>query len=393
MLQKRINVEFLKLCFEFYRNSWFLINKKIKNKYRMINAAMNMNEVIIRDVNLSFNVEEFSKEFARMCVAFLIDFFFEYDQMILIEKFRDLTAFMTFLNLFRMTRLSQSAINSMTKFVRIIIEIFRKYNIILRCWPFVKDINIKDSRLNYDKKEILFKIWLFIIKHIQWLNAVLVNLEKTKCTISNEKFQFCRFESKIVDFVCDSNHKFSEIAKIIKILDWSSCCNVSKVWIFIDACVYYRIWIINFIIIAFFIYRLLKNEQLFVWAEEQKNIMNILKLILTTASTLKFLNYSFLTDEIMLTVNFNLKKWSAILFQINSGTNKNHSARYESDLWIMFESKYNVTKRECRELLKTLKKVRFWLYEMRFIIEINVNILIVQLNRSAADFSEILMTC
>ena len=65
----------------------------------MINAAMNMNEVIIRDVNLSFNVEEFSKEFARMCVAFLIDFFFEYDQMILIEKSQDLTAFMTFLNL------------------------------------------------------------------------------------------------------------------------------------------------------------------------------------------------------------------------------------------------------------------------------------------------------
>ena len=58
----------------------------------------------------------------------------------------------------------------------------------------------------------------------------------------------------------------------------------------------------------------------------------------------------------------------------------------------MFESKYNVTKRKYRELLKTLKKVRFWLYEMRFIIEIDVNILIVQLNRSAADLSEILMT-
>ena len=58
----------------------------------------------------------------------------------------------------------------------------------------------------------------------------------------------------------------------------------------------------------------------------------------------------------------------------------------------MFESKYDVMKRECRELLKALKKVRFWLYEMRFIIEIDVNILIIQLNRSAADLSEVLMT-
>ena len=65
----------------------------------MINAAMNMNRVIIRNVNLSFNVEEFLKEFAEMCVVFLIDFFFEYDQMILVEKFRDLTAFIISLNL------------------------------------------------------------------------------------------------------------------------------------------------------------------------------------------------------------------------------------------------------------------------------------------------------
>ena len=79
MLQKRINAEFLKSCFESYRNSWFLIDKKIKNKYRMINVAMNMNKVIIRNVNLPFNVKKFSKEFARMCVAFLINFFFEYD--------------------------------------------------------------------------------------------------------------------------------------------------------------------------------------------------------------------------------------------------------------------------------------------------------------------------
>ena len=196
---------------------------------------------------------------------------------------------------------------------------------------------------------------------------------------------------KNLNFVYDSNDRFSETAKIIKILEWFSCRNVSKVRTFIDVCVYYRIWIMNFVIIASFIYCLLKNEELFVWTEEQKNVMNNLKLILTTASTLRSLNYFLLTDEIILAVDFNLKKWSAILFQINSETNKNYSSRYKSGLWTMFESKYDVMKRECRELLKTLKKVRFWLYEVRFIIEIDVNILIVQFNRSAADLSEALM--
>ena len=129
------------------------------------------------------------------------------------------------------------------------------------------------------------------------------------------------------------------------------------------------------------------------WAEEQKNVMNILKLILTTASELRPLNYSLLTDEIILAVDFSLKKWNAILFQINSETSKNHSSRYESGLWTMFESKYDVTKQECRELLKTLKKVRFWLYKVKFIVEIDINILIIQLNRSAVDLAEILIIC
>ena len=60
--------------------------------------------------------------------------------------------------------------------------------------------------------------------------------------------------------------------------------------------------------------------------------MNILKLILTIASALKLLNYSLLTDEIILTMNFSLKKENDILFQINFKIRKNHLSRYESNL-------------------------------------------------------------
>ena len=53
---------------------------------------------------------------------------------------------------------------------------------------------------------------------MQWLNAMFVNLKKIDCTISNEKSQFCMFNLKIIDFVCDSDGRSSEIAKMIKIL-------------------------------------------------------------------------------------------------------------------------------------------------------------------------------
>ena len=45
-----------------------------------------------------------------------------------------------------------------------------------------------------------------------------MNLKKTDYTISDEKFQFCVIDLKIVDFVCDLNDKFSETTKMIKIL-------------------------------------------------------------------------------------------------------------------------------------------------------------------------------
>ena len=45
-----------------------------------------------------------------------------------------------------------------------------------------------------------------------------MNLKKTDCTISNEKSQFCVADFKIIDFICDSNNRFFETTKIIKIL-------------------------------------------------------------------------------------------------------------------------------------------------------------------------------
>ena len=70
-----------------------------------------------------------------------------------------------------------------------------------------------------------------------------------------------------------------------------------------------------------------------------------------------------------------------------------HFFRYESELWIESKSRYDAIKWECHDLLKMLKKIRFWLYDVRFIIEIDANILMTQLNRFAADLSKVLIIC
>ncbi|KAF8846531.1 hypothetical protein BDZ45DRAFT_608835, partial [Acephala macrosclerotiorum] len=53
--------------------------KEAAGTYRLINAAMKMNSVTLRDANIPPSVDEFSEEFAGCFCASLIDFFSGYD--------------------------------------------------------------------------------------------------------------------------------------------------------------------------------------------------------------------------------------------------------------------------------------------------------------------------
>ena len=72
--------------------------------------------------------------------------------------------------------------------------------------------------------------------------------------------------------------------------------------------------------------------------------------------------------------------------------NKRYLNKYENDLWANVERKYNSKKRKCRKLLKALKKIRFWLYEIYFVVKINVNTFVTQLNQSIVDLSKVFVT-
>ena len=117
--------------------------------------------------------------------------------------------------------------------------------------------------------------------------------------------------------------------------------------------------------------------------------MNVLKLALINAFAIMLIDYAKKIEKIILVVNVNLREWNAILMQIID--EKRHSFRYESDMWSKQKTRYDVIKRECKELLKILKKMRFWLYEVQFIIEIDVNTFIAQFNRIVSDLFEILI--
>src|SRR5947207_14754992 len=100
--------------------------------------------------------------------------------------------------------------------------------------------------------------------------------------------------------------------------------------------------------------------------------MDELKRQLTMISILISLDFSPFALTIILNVDASTSiEWSAILSQLQSD-GKVRPTRFESGIWSSMKLKYDIVKLECRELLKALKKFRFWLYERYFIIETDV---------------------
>src|SRR5258706_3818075 len=175
--------------------------------------------------------------------------------------------------------------------------------------------------------------------------------------------------------------------KYEKIVDWKPCKSVTEAKGFLGICVYYRIWIRDFAIQADPIYRLTrgKKEKDFFWGPEQQAAMDDLKDALTHAPALKPIDYK-ADGKIILSIDSSQLGWGAILQQEEKlGSKKRHLAWYENGLWSITEKKYDSRKLECRGLLRALKKLRFYLYGIRFLVEIDAKTLVHQLNQPASD--------
>jgi hypothetical protein len=77
-----------------------------------------------------------------------------------------------------------------------------------------------------------------------------------------------------------------------KILDWPTPRSVKDARGFIGICVYYRIFIVGFSVIAAPIMELFRKTAVFVWTVARQEAMDALKKLLTEAPTLITLDYS-----------------------------------------------------------------------------------------------------
>lgn len=310
-----------------YRNVWFLVVKK-DGGLRLINSATKINAVTPRDAFIPPGAEEFSEDFGMCKALSLLDFFSGYDQVPLDVKSRDLTTFATPLGLFRMCTLPQGATNSVAQFMRVITRILTGL-IPEVCRAFIDDITVRGPESTYEDAELkgFPGIRKFMAEHIANLDKVLVNTELAECTISGKKSQFCQKTCVIVGYVCGTQGRAPETAKIIKIMEWKKCDNTTEVKSFLGIVGYYRIWILRFAIVADPLTKLLRKEVVFVWEEPQAKAMAELQRAITTAPILVSLTYGPNAGLIILAVDASLWGWGAILMQIVEGKRHPHATK------------------------------------------------------------------
>jgi hypothetical protein len=271
MLKERLRRGVIEPYYGFYRNLWFLVKKKEANKYRFINNATEINRVTIRDVNLLLNADKFLEDFAGCAIASFIDLFFGCDQIELDEICRDITVFMISLGLIRNTTLFQKITNSVAQFCRIVIKILQDH-IPYITRPFLDDIPVKGSKSDYGRKLAAPGIHFYILKYIQALDRVLVDIEKAGVIISGTKFQFGIVNLNIVGYVCDSSGRHPVTAKIIKILKWDEWnVDLTSARAFIEIYVFYRIWVKSFAMIAVPIYTVFRKNG-FKWEKKSDKL-------------------------------------------------------------------------------------------------------------------------
>ena len=91
----------------------------------------------------------------------------------------------------------------------------------------------------YNNKELTPGIRQYLVDYIQSLDKVLTNLEQAGITIARAKSQFCQAGIKIVRYICNTNGRYLDTLKVLKIMDWPKYIDITSASAFLGVCVYY----------------------------------------------------------------------------------------------------------------------------------------------------------
>jgi len=151
------------------------------------------------------------------------------------------------------------------------------------------------------------------------------SLELASMTVASDKLQLAVPGIKIVGYYCDADGRHPLTSRVIAILEWPVPTNLYEVRAFVGVCVYYRVWIAWFSVIAKPLYFLMKKGEKFVWKQDQQKAMDKLKLSLTSAPALMAIDYTEGAGTILVAADGSGEGWGGNLMQMARDLKKQHA--------------------------------------------------------------------
>jgi len=84
---------------------------------------------------------------------------------------------------------------------------------------FLDNIAVKESQFDYNDKKSLSEVHQYILKTIQNLNSVLINIECVDECVLKKKSQYIMKQLQIINYIYKSKKHSSEAVKTLKLVD------------------------------------------------------------------------------------------------------------------------------------------------------------------------------
>lgn len=205
-------------------------------------------------------------------------------------------------------------------------------------------------------------------EHLKLLRKVLRTLRRANLTINREKSHFCVSPVRYLGFLIDEEGIHLDSEKVAPILNYPALKSVKQVRSFIGLISWYRRFLKNLATIAEPITRLLKEDQVWIWSEEQEKAFAEIKNQLTSPPVMSHPDFNL---KFTIQTNASAVGLGAVLLQVQNGQEK--VIAYASRTMTRSERKWSLTERECLAVFWAIKKFRPYIEGVKFDIATDTN--------------------
>ena len=340
-----------------YASPWFVVAKK-DGGIRFIQDLQLLNKVTIRDSGAAPNMSDLTERAAGYYIYSSVDCHSFYDQFVLDNESRDLTAIRTPLGLMRMTGLPQGWTNSVPNAQRVSSMIFHENGVVE---VFMDDVLIftgKPADLTESDHPGVRK---FVVEHMDAIRRVLQKCLKTGLTVHGVKNDLFVPQILCLGVILSEKGRAVNPIKVDAVQKFKIPKNLTEVRSFVGVCAVFRMWIQAFSVRAYYLFQLYRKDVKFVWGSMQQEAFEDLKQAMLTAPVRRPLDYSDLENRPPI---LGVDAW-----KIGEGgcltQEDENKVRYViaflSGLFSAAERKYPQIKLEACALLRNLQRIYYYI--------------------------------